>query len=84
MIREFLESKGISRNRNIDVKDNFGKFVKRLRLADLLEEYHQAKLKSDLLHSVSYCSCDNRSDNWYDDFGNHCFDCDKIIKDSCS
>lgn len=41
-------------------------------------------ISSNIIPPVSYCSCENRTDNWYDDFGNHCFDCDKIIKDSCS
>ena len=40
---------------------------------------------NSVIHSVSYCECTNRTDNWYDDNSrNWCFDCEKEIKDSCS
>lgn len=36
---EFLEKKGISINRNIDVRDQLGTLIKRIRLVDLMQEY---------------------------------------------
>ena len=43
--KDFIESKGMSRNRNVKVKNQLGRVLHRLRLDDLLEEYHQEQLK---------------------------------------
>ena len=51
-------------------------------IIDAMIEYHEDRVKKNVvLDNVSYCSCENRSDNWFDDNGNNCFDCDKRIKE---
>jgi hypothetical protein len=46
-IKDFLKPKGISIKRNIDVRDSLGVVLNRIRLADLLEEYHEYRIKND-------------------------------------
>ena len=54
-------------------------------LMQFAEDYHKAATENCLLHSVSYCECTYRTDNWYDpDGNNYCFDCEKVIDESCS
>ena len=75
-IIQFLTKYGLNDSHILHNKDIIAK--------DFVDRYNKL-VKNDLLHSVSYCECTDRTDNWYDDDSrNWCFDCEKEIKDSCS
>jgi len=52
-VKEFIKSKGISPNRNIDVRGDLGELLGRIRLRELLEEYHQQQVKKLNIDDVS-------------------------------
>lgn len=45
--------------------------------------YHENQVKNNgVLGNVGYCSCKERTDNWYgEDDINRCFDCEKVISE---